>query len=71
MELASVRALKADLQENSITPLTRRLVAEHAIEIPAGPMRADPLLAAGIALGVAGGKGSDLAYPVNAHDHYM
>ena len=68
MELASVRALKADLQENSITPLTSRLVAEHAIEIPAGPMRADPLLAAGIALGVAGGKGSDYRLAIRAQN---
>ncbi len=59
MELASVRALKADLQENSITPLASRLVAERAIEIPAGHMRDDPPLAAGIALGVAGGEGSE------------
>ncbi len=59
MELASVRALKANLQENSISPLASRLVAEHAIEIPAGRMRAEPPLAAGIALGIAGGADSE------------
>lgn len=59
MELASVRALKADLQENSIAPLASRLVAEHAIEVPAGHLRLGPPQVAGIALGISGREGSE------------
>ncbi len=58
MELASVRALKAELQETNIAPLALRLVAELALDVPAGHKRAQAPYPTGIAVGVSGKGGS-------------